>query len=94
MKPLPKSMIHSIRQRFEAPSRSYQRALGEVMRAWRLARNIEQKDMAVRLKISQSGYSRMECGDTAFSAEKLMMACKELEVSLDTVAEQVRAVLE
>ncbi len=93
MKPRPHSVLADIRASLAAPRRTHSRALGATVRAWRKARELEQKAVAERLLISQSAYSRLENGDTRFSAEQLFAVCEVLDVDANTIAGQLRELL-
>ena len=54
--------------------------MGENIRAIRLMRNYSQDYLALKLKISQNAYSKIELGRTKVSVEKLLTIADVLDV--------------
>ncbi|WP_342645677.1 helix-turn-helix transcriptional regulator [Mucilaginibacter sp. CSA2-8R] len=56
--------------------------LGENLRLIRSQKGFTQIDLAVKLKISQNAYSKIELGQTQFTIEMLMIISELLEVDV------------
>ena len=59
----------------------YAQVVGEQVRMWRRLKKITLTDMAKAAGLSQSGWSRVETGDTTMTVEQLRIACKMLGVA-------------
>ncbi len=60
---------------------AFYKVLGYNIRRIRERLKIDQKQMAARMKLSQSTWSRVEIGDTRLSIFQLMMFCDLLRVN-------------
>lgn len=59
--------------------------LGSIIRNCRRAKNISQDYMAVKLKISQNAYSKIEAGKSKCSVYRLMKILMLLQMDLQTI---------
>jgi GAF domain-containing protein len=62
------------------------------IRSARLEKNYSQDYLAYKLKISQNAYSKIECGYTKASLEKLSVIAEVLEVKLNSLIGTVEAI--
>jgi transcriptional regulator with XRE-family HTH domain len=62
------------------PAATYSQLLGQVVLQHRKARGLTQAQFADLLQLTQSGYSRLERGDTHFTAPQLRRAAEALGV--------------
>lgn len=65
-----------------APEMPYSALLGQVVKAERIRRCIDQGAMAASLGISQSAYSRLESGDTTMNVWQLRSCARVLRLSV------------
>ncbi len=86
------------RQVNPTPVIPYRRLVGEVLQARRLELNLHQRQLASALGITQSGYSRIEKGETTISVSQLRIVAgilrtlpSDLLVTADLWARQLRA---
>jgi len=63
-------------------------SLANNMRSFRLIRNYSQEYLALKLKISQNAYSKIELGYTKVTVERLLGIAQVLEVGLMELFEQ------
>ena len=63
-------------------------SLANNIRSFRLIRNYSQDYLALKLKISQNAYSKIELGYTRVTVERLLGIAHVLEVSLMELFEQ------
>ena len=61
-------------------------AIGERLRAQRMARKLKAKDLAAKLGVRADSLSQMELGRQAIPAELLVAWCSELKAPLLTIA--------
>ena len=63
------------------PATTYSQLLGQVVLQQRKARGLTQAQLAEHLQLTQSGYSRLERGDTHFTAPQLRRTAEALGVT-------------
>lgn len=81
-----------------SPAIPYNRLVGEVLQARRTARGLHQNHLASALGVTQSGYSRIEKGETTLTISQLRILARalgtssnEILASADAWAQQLRA---
>lgn len=56
-------------------------AIGHNIQLWRKARNLEQKQVAEEIGMTQSAYSRLESGETQIRVDQLIQLAQVFNVS-------------
>ena len=60
---------------------TYPAIVGQILVELRKERRLEQSDLAGRIGLTQSTWSRIECGESAFSMDQLAKAATRLETT-------------
>ena len=62
--------------------------IGKRIRRFREIKGVSQKEMAHRLNMDPSNYSRIESGETRLTSERLQQIAEVLEVSSDVILDE------
>lgn len=71
---------------------AYPAIVGQLLAQAREQRNVKQGDLALRVGLSQSAFSRLEKGESVMNLAQLHRVCTELEVAPSDVLKRADAV--
>jgi transcriptional regulator with XRE-family HTH domain len=75
------------------PETSYQAIIGRVIVKIRKALNVEQSALAENVGVTQSTWSRIERGDSAFTVEQLAKAADYLRINSSTILSETECAI-
>ena len=70
------------------PETTYPAVVGRILVKLRQGRGLEQKDLAQRIGLAQSTWSRIERGESAFTMEQLAKAANVMETTPSSILAQ------